>query len=325
MNPLTRFLRFNLVGLLGILVQLTTLALLNRALSHHYLLTSTIAVELTLLHNFLWHLHYTWPETLRPNALTALLRFHLSNGLISLLGNLALMHLFVHSLHAPILLANAIAIACCGIANFLLAHHWAFANIREPHHTPRFTIRRSLTALALLFSSTTLISQTTPTSPATLPHAPSPQTYQPPPSVSYLFNAGILCGTGASTSPVATKPTFGCGVGFTLLPLPLFFEAGIFAPQANRSNGSAYISFDGNIPLARPTSTYLPIAFVGYSRLFETGHALNYGLALALPRPGKRTGTTDSMRLELRDDYTFANPAQHNITFRVGLMHAVSD
>jgi putative flippase GtrA len=131
MNPITRFFRFNLVGLLGIGLQLATLAMLNRAIPNHYLLTSTLAVEITLLHNFILHVHYTWPETTSP--LIALLRFHLSNGLISLAGNIALMHLFVHSLHAPILLANTLTIAICGLANFLLAHHWAFA-IRQPEN-----------------------------------------------------------------------------------------------------------------------------------------------------------------------------------------------
>ena len=137
MNPLTRFLRFNLVGLLGIVVQLTTLALLNRTIPHHYLLTSTLAVELTLLHNFAWHLHYTWPRT--PSPFTALLRFHASNGLISLTGNLILMHLFVHSLHAPVLFANSLTIVLCGLANFLLAHHWAFANRRPRNRPPKTT------------------------------------------------------------------------------------------------------------------------------------------------------------------------------------------
>ncbi len=128
MSPLTRFLRFNLVGLLGIVTQLTTLALLNRAIPTRYLLTSTLAVELTLLHNFAWHIRYTWPQTkiTRHSATIALLRFHLSNGLTSLLGNLALMRAFVRSFHSPILLANALAIACCGLANFLIAHLWVF-------------------------------------------------------------------------------------------------------------------------------------------------------------------------------------------------------
>jgi putative flippase GtrA len=129
MSPLTRFLRFNLVGLVGIAAQLTALALLNHQLPRHYLLTSTLAVELTLVHNFFWHLRFTWPATSRraSNALTQLLRFHLSNGLISLVGNFILMRLFVRSMHLPILFANALTIACCGLANFLLAHHYVFA------------------------------------------------------------------------------------------------------------------------------------------------------------------------------------------------------
>jgi putative flippase GtrA len=128
MTPFTRFLRFNLVGGLGIIVQLTTLALLNHALPHHYLLTSTLAVELAILHNFSWHQRYTWPITNRTprSSGPALFRFHLANGLISLAGNLALMHLFVRSLHLPILLANCLTIAISGLANFLLAHRWVF-------------------------------------------------------------------------------------------------------------------------------------------------------------------------------------------------------
>ena len=122
------FLRFNIVGALGIAVQLTTLAILNHLTPHHYLLTSTLAVELAILHNFAWHQHYTWPQThiTRNSAMHALLRFHLANGLISLGGNLVLMRLFVHSAHIPILLANTLTIAASGLANFLLAHHWVF-------------------------------------------------------------------------------------------------------------------------------------------------------------------------------------------------------
>jgi putative flippase GtrA len=124
MSPLKRFFRFNLVGLLGIVTQLTTLTVLNHAFPRYYLLTSTFAVEFTLLHNFVWHLHYTWPAESQHrthDALAQLLRFHLSNGLVSLGGNLTLMRLFVRSAHMPVVFANALTIACCGLANFLLA------------------------------------------------------------------------------------------------------------------------------------------------------------------------------------------------------------
>jgi hypothetical protein len=68
----------------------------------------------------------------------------------------------------------------------------------------------------------------------------------------------------------------------TLVPLPVLIEVGIMAPQANRSYLSGYVSLDSSIPLMRSSPKYLPLAMIGYSRLFETGHAFDYGLALAL-------------------------------------------
>jgi hypothetical protein len=162
---------------------------------------------------------------------------------------------------------------------------------------------------------------------AQLPEAPVPQHTKPAAysNESYTYNAGVFCGTGASTSSIATKPTVGCGAGITFVPLPVFLEFGLMAPQANRSNVSGYISVDGSIPLAKPTAKYLPMAIVGYSRLFETGHSLDYGLALALPRPGHSSDSLKSLRLELRDYCTFASPTQHNIMLRIGWMSAVTD
>jgi putative flippase GtrA len=120
--------KFNLVGVVGMVVQLASLAVLNHCLPGHYLLTSAAALEVTLLHNFVWHLHYTWPDRRHDSALmTQLARFHLSNGLVSMLGNLALMRLLVQQAHMPVLVANAIAILCCSIANFWLGDGWAFA------------------------------------------------------------------------------------------------------------------------------------------------------------------------------------------------------
>ena len=128
MNPLLRWLKFNLVGAIGMVVQLAALALFNRCVGGHYLYASAAAIELTLLHNFIWHLHYTWRDRRdHSSRLRQLLRFHLSNGLVSMVGNLALMRLLVHHAHLPLLLSNAIAILCCSIVNFFIGHTWAFA------------------------------------------------------------------------------------------------------------------------------------------------------------------------------------------------------
>jgi putative flippase GtrA len=124
----TRWLKFNLVGGIGILVQLSVLALLKSGFGIHYLWATAVAVEAAILHNFVWHVRFTWVD--RPSSravtLTRLLEFHLSNGAVSLLGNLLLMRLFVGAFHLPYLPANLAAIATLSLANFLLAEFLVF-------------------------------------------------------------------------------------------------------------------------------------------------------------------------------------------------------
>lgn len=128
MNLFVRWIRFNIVGAIGMAVQLGALALLSRCGPGHYLLASAVAVELAVLHNFAWHLRLTWPERRAGSAVAGqLVRFHLANGLVSIVGNLALMRLLVGSAHLPLLAANSIAILCCSVVNFCLSHRWAFA------------------------------------------------------------------------------------------------------------------------------------------------------------------------------------------------------
>ena len=85
MNTLVRWGKFNLVGAMGVVVQLAALAALGRSAAGHYLLATAAAIELTLLHNFVWHLHYTWRDRREDTALPAqFLRFQLSNGMVSM-------------------------------------------------------------------------------------------------------------------------------------------------------------------------------------------------------------------------------------------------
>jgi putative flippase GtrA len=126
-NTLIRWGKFNLVGAMGMAVQLSALALLNRVSAGHYLCASAAAIELTLLHNFIWHVHYTWRD--RPAAgprFRQFVRFHLSIGLASMLGNLVLMRLLVQEAHLPVLPSNLAAIVCCSLANFRLGNNWVF-------------------------------------------------------------------------------------------------------------------------------------------------------------------------------------------------------
>ncbi len=127
MSPLVRWWRFSIVGVGGFLLQTAALALLRRLCGLHYLLASAGALELTLLHNFLWHRRYTWRDRRADNALTQLARFHLSNGVVSFAGSLSIVHLLVNNLRLGLLAANTAAVICCALANFVLGNLWAFA------------------------------------------------------------------------------------------------------------------------------------------------------------------------------------------------------
>ena len=144
MNLILRYWKFNLVGAMGMVVQLAALALINCCMPGHYLYATAAAIELALLHNFVWHLRFTWRDRRDGSALlTQLVRFHLSNGLVSMLGNLAMMRMLVHGAHMPLLAANTIAIMCCSIANFYLGNNWAFAT-----HSQLASVEEKLAAQA---------------------------------------------------------------------------------------------------------------------------------------------------------------------------------
>ena len=129
-------LRFYAVGLAGIVVQLAALTLLKSGLGMGYLSATAIAVELAVLHNFFWHERWTWADRggLSAAGKTGrLVRFHLSNGLLSILGTVVLMAVLVGRLHLPYLLSNVIAIGVCSLLNFLAADRFVF---RAPIASP---------------------------------------------------------------------------------------------------------------------------------------------------------------------------------------------
>jgi putative flippase GtrA len=157
-NPtLVRWGKFNLVGAIGIGVQFATLFSLKTELHFQYLVATAIAVETAVLHNFVWHKRFTWVDRisadrlqcttsqkqnarstetnlgrnllgLSPGFFRRLWRFHFANGAVSILGNLAMMKILVGSAHMNYLPANAIAVAVCSLANFLLSDQWVFEN-----------------------------------------------------------------------------------------------------------------------------------------------------------------------------------------------------
>jgi putative flippase GtrA len=120
--------RFYTVGFGGVVLQLTALAALEKGLGLGYLPATAIAVELAILHNFLWHERWTWADRTRSarGKPGRFLRFHLANGVLSILGNVALMTVLVGRLRLPVIQANVMSIALCSALNFLAADRFVF-------------------------------------------------------------------------------------------------------------------------------------------------------------------------------------------------------
>jgi putative flippase GtrA len=129
-----RFGRFGIVGLMGAAVQLFLLNVLTRSFGLLDLIATPAAVEIAILHNFIWHERFTWSDRAANRAgysgqlAWRLWRFHAANGVISLAGNTLLMYFLVERLKVPAMPAALGAIALCSAANFLVADRWVFAS-----------------------------------------------------------------------------------------------------------------------------------------------------------------------------------------------------
>lgn len=121
-----RFARFSIVGAGGIMVQTLALAALLRFSDIHYMLATAVAVELSVLNNFVWHRRWTWADRRASRAALALLRFNATTGAMSLAGNLILMFLLVGGLRLDPRAANLIAIGLCSLVNFALSDRFVF-------------------------------------------------------------------------------------------------------------------------------------------------------------------------------------------------------
>ena len=131
-SELRRWLTFNLVGLIGVGVQLAALTLLRSA-GVHYLLATALAVEAAVLQNFAWHERWTWLDRTAADPSrtgSRLIRFNLTVGAVSIAENLFFMKLLVGCLGIHYLPANLISITICSVLNFFISDRLVFNKSR---------------------------------------------------------------------------------------------------------------------------------------------------------------------------------------------------
>jgi len=121
-----RWLKFNAVGAGGIAVQLATLALLKSGMHLDYLVSTALAVEAAVIHNYFWHERFTWSDRTGGSSWVRFAKFNLTTGLLSILGNVLVMKVLVGGAHLNYFVANILTIATCSILNFLVSDRFVF-------------------------------------------------------------------------------------------------------------------------------------------------------------------------------------------------------
>ena len=127
-NPsrILRWLKFNAVGAGGIVVQLVVLTVAASVLKIDYLISTALAVEAAVIHNYFWHERFTWLDRPIESSWARFLKFNLSTGLFSIVGNMLLMRALVDGVHLNYVIANLITIATCSIVNFVVSDLFVF-------------------------------------------------------------------------------------------------------------------------------------------------------------------------------------------------------
>ncbi len=137
---LRRWLVFNVVGSMGVAVQLVVLVTLTEVAGLDYLVATGLAVESAILHNFVWHERWTWRDRGfgRLGWAARLLRFNLVTGTLSISANVVFTGLYAEALGIHYALANLMAIASCSVLNFIANDRFVFR--RSPARSQRLRV-----------------------------------------------------------------------------------------------------------------------------------------------------------------------------------------
>ena len=123
-NYWQRFMKFNLVGLIGVAVnELILIILAGQGM--YYLFSGILAVEVAILSNFILNDAWTFKDRRSGHILVRLLRFN-SLMLIGLLINLIILFFITEYVGLHFTVSNLIGIGIASIARYFLSLKWAW-------------------------------------------------------------------------------------------------------------------------------------------------------------------------------------------------------
>ena len=130
--PIKRAIKFGLVGSSGVIVNQGLLILFTELVQFHYRVSSIIAIEISIINNFIWNNIWTWKDKKTDDSREKKVRFfkyNLISGGLAFINNYCILILLVEIFGLNVYLSNLIGIAFAMGFNFFLNHKWTFKKI----------------------------------------------------------------------------------------------------------------------------------------------------------------------------------------------------
>lgn len=123
----SRVLKFGVVGLSGIVVNMGGLYLLTDFAGIPYFVASLIAIELSIVSNFWLNHLWTWKDRSDGGRIWAkVVRYHVGAGLTAILGNYLILIGLTEFFHINYLISNLVGIGVGTVSNFIVNDLWTF-------------------------------------------------------------------------------------------------------------------------------------------------------------------------------------------------------
>lgn len=124
-----RVMKFGTVGFSGVAVNAGLLFLFTEKAGLDYRISAIVAIEVSIINNFLWNSLWTWKDKRNSSKLTKskrFVKFHISCIFTAFAINYGLLILLTEVFHIPYQISNLLGIACGAAINFLFSHFWVF-------------------------------------------------------------------------------------------------------------------------------------------------------------------------------------------------------
>ena len=121
-----RLLKFAVVGLSGVGVNMGMLYILTEYFNILYIISSIIAIEISIITNFVFNDLWTWRDREKKPFWERLVQYHISVGLTAILANWLILLILTEFFNIYYLISNLIGIAVGTLANFIVNDLWTF-------------------------------------------------------------------------------------------------------------------------------------------------------------------------------------------------------